>query len=262
MGNRLAGKVAVISGAGSSGPGIGVGKAMSILFAQQGARIVLVDKFEDRALETLRLIKDAGGEATVVAADVTDAAACQRVVDEAVTAFGTVDVLVNNAAISPLVGIVDTTPEVYAAVMAVNVQAAFMLTKAAIPIMSQQGGGAVVNITSVASIRGTGVAQTAYSTSKAALLGMTWDVACAYGKQGVRINCIAPGHIDTPMRTAEAATIGIDVTEVDMGPRTALGFEGDAWDIARAALFLASDDARFITGVHLPVDGGATVRMP
>jgi NAD(P)-dependent dehydrogenase (short-subunit alcohol dehydrogenase family) len=262
MGGRLDGKVAIVSGAGSSGPGVGVGKATSLLFATEGARVVLVDKFEDRALETLRLVKDAGGEATVVAADMTDPLSCQRAVDEAVAAFGGVNALVNNAAISPLVGLLDTTPEVYAEVMAINVQAAFMLTKAAVAHMIDHGGGAIVNITSTASIRGTGVGQTAYSASKAALLGMTADVACAYGKHGVRVNCIAPGHIDTPMRTAEATRIGIDVTTIDFGQRTALGFDGDAWDIARAALFLVSDDARYITAVHLPVDGGATARMP
>jgi NAD(P)-dependent dehydrogenase (short-subunit alcohol dehydrogenase family) len=224
--------------------------------------VLLVDMYEDRANETLHLVKEAGGEAAVVAADVTDATACQRVVDEAVHQFGGLDILVNNAAISPLVGILDTSPELFDQVIAVNVRGPFMLSKAAIPVMMQRGGGSIVNITSIAGIRGTGVAQTAYSTSKAALAGMTVDIANAYGRQGIRVNCVAPGHIDTPMRDAVAAEIGLDPSTLDMGARTSLGREGDAWDIARAALYLASDDARYVTGVHLSVDGGTSTRSP
>jgi NAD(P)-dependent dehydrogenase (short-subunit alcohol dehydrogenase family) len=241
---------------------MGVGKATSIVFAREGARVVLVDKFEDRAAETLAQVKDAGGEAAVVAADITDPAACRRVVDETIAQFGALHILVNNAAISPLVGVVDTDPDMYEQVMAVNVTGPFMLAKAAIPVMIEHGGGAIVNITSVAAIRGTGVPQTAYSTSKAALIGMTTDIACAYGRQGIRINAIAPGNIATPMRDSAALDAGIDPTTLNAANRTALGFEGDAWDIARAALFLTSEDARYITAVHLPVDGGTTARMP
>jgi NAD(P)-dependent dehydrogenase (short-subunit alcohol dehydrogenase family) len=262
MPGRIEGTVAIVSGAGSSGPGIGVGKATSILFAREGARVVLVDKFEDRATETLTQVNDAGGEGFVVVADITEPAACQRIVDEAVARYGTVDSLVNVAHFAPQLGLLDTSPDVYHQVMAVNVTAAFMLAKAAIPVMIQHGGGAIVNVTSVAALRGTGVSLTAYATSKAALVGMMNDIACAYGPQGIRVNSIAPGHVHTPMRDTGVAERGLDPATVDMGDRTALGFEGDGWDVARAALFLVSTDARYITAVHLPVDGGATARMP
>jgi NAD(P)-dependent dehydrogenase (short-subunit alcohol dehydrogenase family) len=259
---HLEGKVAIVSGAGSSGPGVGVGKATSVLFAQEGARLVLVDKFEDRAQQTLQMVKDAGGQGVVIVADITDPVECERIADKAVMQFDTIDILVNNAAISPLVGLVDTEPEVYARIMAVNVTGPFMLSKAVIPVMMTGGGGAIANITSIAAIRGTGVPETAYAASKAALLGMMVSVACAYGPQGIRINSIAPGHIDTPMRTLAAEEAGIDIKALDFSRRTALGIEGNAWDIARAALFLCSSDARYITGVHLPVDGGASVMTP
>jgi NAD(P)-dependent dehydrogenase (short-subunit alcohol dehydrogenase family) len=262
MVGRVEGKVAIVSGAGSSGPGVGVGKAVSVLFAREGARVVLVDKFEDRALETFAMVKDEGGTATVVVADVSDPAQCERITDEAVAQFGRIDILVNNAAISPLVGMLDTDAKLYEQIMAVNTTGPFMLSKAAIPVMIEGGGGAVANITSIAAIRGTGVPETAYAASKAALLGIMASVACAYGPKGIRINCIAPGHIDTPMRNLAGAEIGIDVKAIDFTSRNALGREGDAWDIARAALFLCSDDAAYITGVHLPVDGGAAARAP
>lgn len=260
--DSMKGKVAIVSGAGSSGPGVGVGKATSLLFAQAGARVVLVDKVETRARETLDAISEEGGEAVVVVADITDPDACQRVAETAVAHFGTVDILVNNAAISPPLDLLGTSPEVYEQVMAVNITGPFMLSKAVIPVMIAAGGGAIANITSLAAIRGTGVGAAAYATSKTALLGLTTDIACTYGRHGVRINAIAPGHINTPMRNQTAEQVGLDPSTVDMGDRTALGIEGDAWDIARAALFLCSPDARYITGVHLPVDGGASLRVP
>lgn len=259
---RLAGKVAVVTGAGSSGPGVGVGKATSVLLAREGARVVLVDLVEERAVETLRLIEQDGGEAHIVVADLADQSAPQQVIDSAVARYGTVDILVNNAAIAALVGILDTTPELFKRLMAINMVAPYLLTKAALPVMIEGGGGSIVNVVSVAAIRGTAAPQTAYAMAKSALLGMTVDIANAFGRNGIRINSIAPGHIDTPMRDGLATATGRTPGTLDFSDRTALGFEGDAWDIARAAVFLCGPDARYITGVLLPVDGGTTTRSP
>jgi len=257
----LEGKVAIVTGAGSSGPGVGTGKATSVLFARHGARVVLVDMFEDRAKETLAMIEHEGGDATIVTADLREITACNDVVDEAVARYGTVDIVVNNAAISSSTSILETTPELYHEVVAVNLTAPFFLTKAVIPVMIEAGGGSIVNITSIAALRGQGGrGRTAYSASKAGLYGLMVDVADAFGSQGIRINAIAPGIIDTPMRNATMVQAGVDPKQIDLSSKTSLGIEGDAWDIARAALFLAGPDARYLTGVLLPVDGGSTAR--
>jgi NAD(P)-dependent dehydrogenase (short-subunit alcohol dehydrogenase family) len=256
----LEGRVAIVTGAGSSGPGFGTGKAMSVLFAQHGARVVLVDKYEDRAKDTLGLIENYGGIGAIVVADLVDPTAYQKIVDEAVSSFGRIDVLVNNAANTAAVGLLETSPELYQQIVTVNLTAPFMMSRAVIPVMRRGGGGAIINISSIAAMRGMGVSQPAYAASKAGLVGLTIDLADGFGTQGIRVNCIAPGVINTPQRQAFALEAGIDPSTVNPGDRTALGREGDAWDIARTALFLASDAGQYITGVLLPVDGGATVR--
>ena len=260
-GGKLDGKVAIVTGAGSSGPGVGTGKAISVLFAQEGATVVLVDMVESRAKDTLARVEADGGNASVLVADVSDIATCQHIVDETVRRHGTVDILVNNAAISSSTSILDTTPELYSQVLAVNLTAPFFLTRAAIPIMVDAGGGSIVNIMSIAAMRGQGGrGRTAYAASKAGMWGLMVDVADSFGAQGIRINTIAPGIIDTPMRAAAMRQGGLDPATVDLSSKTSLGFEGDAWDIARASLFLAGPDGRYITGVLLPVDGGTTAR--
>lgn len=256
---KLKGKIAIVTGAGSSGPGVGTGKAISVLLAREGAKVVLVDKFEERAKETLALLEAEGGEALIVTVDLAEMGSAQMIVDETVSGFGGVDIVVNNAAIASSTSILDTTEELYAQILAVNLTAPFMLTKAAIPILIERGGGSIVNVISVAALRGQGgKGQTAYAASKAGLLGLMVDVADSYGKHGIRVNCVAPGIIDTPMRNNAIIQGGRDPATLDLGYKTALGIEGDAWDIARAALFLAGPDGRFITGVMLPVDGGST----
>ena len=200
---KLVGKVAIVTGAGSSGPGFGTGKAMSVCFAREGARLVLVDKFEDRAKETLALVEAEDGEAIVLTIDLAEVASAQWIVDEAVSAFGGVDILVNNAAIASSTSILETTPELYQQIIAVNLTAPFMLTKAVLPVLVERGGGSIINIISIAALRGQGGAgQTAYAAAKAGNVGLMVDVADAFGKHGVRVNCIAPGIIDTPMRAA------------------------------------------------------------
>jgi NAD(P)-dependent dehydrogenase (short-subunit alcohol dehydrogenase family) len=260
---KLDGLVAVVTGAGSSGPGFGTGKAISVLFAREGAKVVLVDMFEDRANETLRLIQEEGGEATVVTADLSQIPQCQTVIDEAVNRYGGVDVLVNNAAFPPCASMLETTPEIWEKSIAVNLTAPFFLTKAAIPVMTERGGGSVVFLSSIAAMRGQGGAGGgAYAAAKSGLHGMMTDISSAYGKRGIRFNCIAPGMVSTPMRSAQLERTGIDPDKLNqmLLDRTALGIAGDAWDVANAALYFASPESRYITSVLLPVDAGVTQR--
>jgi NAD(P)-dependent dehydrogenase (short-subunit alcohol dehydrogenase family) len=258
---KLEGKVAIVTGAGSQGPGWGTGKAISVLLAREGAKVVLVDQFEDRAKETLALIEDEGGEASIIVAELSAISATKTVIDETVARHGRLDILVNNAAISATVSLLDTTPELYEKVIAVNLTAPFFLSQAAIPAMAANDGGSIVNITSIAAVRGTGgTGQAAYAASKSALFGLMIDSADVYGKMGIRVNCVSPGIIDTPMRDSAMRQVGIEPGQIDLSTKTSVGFEGDAWDIARAVLFLAGPDGRFVSGVHIPIDGGTTAR--
>ena len=261
MTGKLEGKVAIVTGAGSSGPGLGTGKAISVLLARDGARVVLVDMYEDRAKETLDMIEGEGGQATVVTADLGDLTEAQRVVDRAVEVYGRVDVLVNNAAISSSTSLLDTSIDLLQRILAVNLAAPFMLIKAVVPVMQQVGGGSIVNISSIAALRGQGgQGCTAYASAKAGLEGLMKDVADAYGKSGIRVNCVAPGIIDTPMRNQAMLQAGVQPGTIDLTHKVSLPHEGDAWDIARATVFLAGPDGRYITGVMLPVDGGTVAR--
>jgi NAD(P)-dependent dehydrogenase (short-subunit alcohol dehydrogenase family) len=257
MDGRVAGKVAIVTGAGSSGPGIGVGKAISIVLAREGAEVLLVDKVAERAEETLRLVEEAGGKAQVFKADVSTPADCEAMVEGAVAGFGGLDILINNAAITRHVSIVDTSIELYEAIVGVNLTGSFMACKFAVPALIARGGGSIVNIGSIASVRESGSTHPAYSASKAALLGLTIDLAGAYGRDNVRVNAVLPGIIATPMARAVAARQG----DSEVGANL-LGRTGDAWDVAHAVLFLCSDEAAYITGVTLPVDGGAVAAMP
>ena len=258
---RLAGQVAIVTGAGSVGEGFGTGKAISVLFAREGARVVLVDREESRAADTRGLIEAEGGEAVVVAADIADPSSWELIVGTAVDRFGTVDVLVNNAALANTIGILDTGLDDLQEIIAVNLVAPFMLTKAAIPVMVRDGGGSIIYISSVAGLRGQGGdGRTAYAATKSAMTGMTVDLADAFGRQGIRVNTIAPGLIATPHRAHLLAEQGLDEASFHLADKTCLGVEGESWDVANAALFLASPEGRYLTGVVLPVDGGSISR--
>jgi NAD(P)-dependent dehydrogenase (short-subunit alcohol dehydrogenase family) len=258
---KLDGKVAIVTGAGSVGEGYGTGKAISVLFAREGATVVLVDKDESRVNESLRLIEEEGGTASVVIADLLDIEAGQHIVDEAVARHGAVDVLVNNAAVAVPISILETSIELLQNTIAVNLTAPFLLSKAVIPVMVKRGGGAIIYISSITAMRGAGGnGRTAYAATKASMMGMTVDLADAFGKDGIRVNTIAPGQITTPHRAALMADLGLDINDYNLAEKTCLGREGDSWDIARAALFLAGPDGSYITGHLLPVDGGATSR--
>ncbi|HJT41134.1 MAG TPA: SDR family oxidoreductase [Sphingobium sp.] len=254
---KLEGKVAIVTGAGgkpSATGAFGTGKATALLLAQHGAKIVVVDRHQDRADGTKRLIEEAGGEAVTVIANLAAEADCQRIVQEAIAAFGRVDILVNNAAVSPWKTLLETTAQDLQDSITVNLTIPFLLSKAAIPEMIKEGGGAIVNISTLAAIRGAAT-MPAYSAAKAGMTGLTISTAAGYGQQGVRCNAIIVGALDTPLR--RSAVPG------DYVPRfTALSTEGDAWDIARATLFLVSDDSSHITGVLLPVDSGNSILSP
>ncbi|MDX6745122.1 SDR family NAD(P)-dependent oxidoreductase [Actinocorallia sp. A-T 12471] len=259
---RVEGKVAIVTGAGSTpGPGIGTGKATAVVLAREGAKVLLVDLFPERAEDTLRLIEKEGGEASVFAADATQAADCEEMVATAVERYGTVDVLVNNIGRAALGTVVDTSEEEWDRALDVNLRTAFLASKYAVPVMAEQGGGSIVNVASISALRGDGTA--AYSAAKGGMLALTVDMAYAHGRDGIRVNAVAPGHITTPMVMSVSAP----------GPRAEfmntlrseaglLGTPGDGWDVAYAAAFLASDEARWITGVTLPVESGVLSVTP
>ena len=261
-GQRLNDEVAIVVGAGTSAPGLGIGQAIARLFAEEGAAVALVDLYEDRARETQTFIEKDGGKSIVVQANIAETEACENAVAQTVSAFGKVSVLVNVAAYTPLRSVADTSREEFDKVMAVNVTGPFSMTRAALPSMIEHNKGSIIHIGSVSSIRSGRGRQSAYAASKSALLGLMIDLANEQGLNGIRCNTISPGMIETPLRRQTLRDMGLDPESIPFGPQSSLGHSGDAWDIARAALFLASDESRFITGVHLPVDGGLTTRQP
>jgi NAD(P)-dependent dehydrogenase (short-subunit alcohol dehydrogenase family) len=255
---RLAGKVAIVTGAGSGGPdaGVGIGQAISIAFAREGASVVLFDRDRERAEATRRAIDELGGTATPHVGDITRSSDCEAAVRAAVERFGGLDILVNNAAIAKHAPITETDEELYDETLDINLKGSFLACKHAIPALVTRGGGSIINIGSVAGIRDTGTGQAAYAASKAGQLGLTIELAGTYGRDNVRVNAVLPGMVATPMLLASPR-----VQEV-AGRLNLLGRLGDAWDIAHAVVFLCSDEASYITGVTLPVDGGATAGMP
>jgi NAD(P)-dependent dehydrogenase (short-subunit alcohol dehydrogenase family) len=257
---RLAGKVAIITGAGSRPADTdsliaGNGKAMSILFAREGARVALIDGRPDWVATTHQIIAAEGGESIVVEADVADDESCRRAVEQVLAAFGAVNILVNNVGVTGPAGTAtEVDPEAWERAMRINVTSMMLMAKYALPPMAAAGGGAIVNISSVSGLLG-GHPSLLYPTSKSAVIGLTRALASHHAPQGVRVNCIAPGTVFTPMVASRGMT-----PELRLARRqgTLLKTEGTAWDVAAAAAFLASDAARWITGVVLPVDAGAT----
>jgi NAD(P)-dependent dehydrogenase (short-subunit alcohol dehydrogenase family) len=250
--SRLAGKVAIVTGAGSRGPGLGNGKATAILFAREGARVLCVDVMEERAEETVGLIRAEGGEAEPFAADVTRAGDCRAMVAAAAERWGGLDVLHNNVGIESRRDLLDVTEEEWDRVLSVDLKSMFLATREAVPAMTARGGGAVVCVSSVSGMRGHG--RTAYAAAKAGVIGFVRSVAVQLGPKGIRVNAIAPGTVWTPMVE-------------DLGPEarerrrraTPLGTEGTGWDVGWGAVYLASDEARWVTGQVLVIDAGLTV---
>jgi NAD(P)-dependent dehydrogenase (short-subunit alcohol dehydrogenase family) len=248
---RLAGKVALVTGAGSRGPGVGNGKAAAILFARERARVLCVDRVKERAEETVGLIRAKGGEAEPFAADVTAAADCRAMVEAAVGHWGGLDVLHNNVGIESRGGVMEITEDEWDRVMAVDLKSMLLATQAAVPAMERRRAGAIICISSIAGLRGYG--RTAYAAAKAGVIGFVKSVAVQLGPRGIRVNAIAPGTVWTPMVE-------------DLGPEarerrrraTPLGTEGTAWDVGWGAVYLASDEARWVTGQVLVIDAGLT----
>jgi NAD(P)-dependent dehydrogenase (short-subunit alcohol dehydrogenase family) len=261
MAGRLAGKVALVTGAGSSGPGWGNGKAAAVLFAREGAKVFLVDVNEDAVGETTAIIEGEGGICAARRADVSRSSEVGALVGACVETFGRIDVLHNNVGISALGGAVETDEASWDRVFEVNLKSVFLTCKYVLPIMVAQGGGSIVNISSVAAIRWGGVAYLSYSASKAALNQLTKCVGLEYARRGIRCNCILPGLIDTPMPRVQLieAFAGTGGVEEMLRVRDAIsptGKQGEPWDVAYAALFLASDESKYVNAAELVVDGG------
>lgn len=253
--DRLKDRVAIVTGAGSRAEGIGNGRASAILLARNGARVVLVDTKTEWAERTREMIAEEGGEALVVTADVTAPEECARIVAAGVERWGRIDILVNNVGIGGPPGTAtEVDVEGWTKGLAVNVTSMMLMAKYAIPEMIGTGGGSIVNIASVAGLRG-GIANLLYPTSKGAVVNMTRAMAYHHGRDGIRVNCICPGMVYTPMVYAAGMS---DELRQARRMRSALQTEGTGWDVAGGVLYLASDDARWVTGVILPIDAGAT----
>ncbi|MBI5947295.1 MAG: SDR family oxidoreductase [Chloroflexi bacterium] len=253
---RLEGKVAIVTGAGSQTEGIGNGRAAAVVFAREGARVLLVDRKLAAAEQTREMIAAEGGVADAFEADVTNSADCRAMVARAVERWGRLDILDNNVGIGGAGTVVTVDEDEWDRVMRVNVKGMMLASKAAVPAMAANGGGAIVNISSIAALRPRGM--TPYSTSKGAVIALTRAMAVDHAREGIRVNCIAPGPVYTPM--VYAAGMPEEVRE-RRRRASLLQLEGTGWDIGYAALFLVSDEARYITGVVLPVDGGVTISV-
>ena len=263
MGNRIKGKVAIVTGAGSIGPGVGNGKATAIVFAREGAKVMAADYNLEAAEETKRLIDKEGGECVTFKADVTSTSDCKNMMETCIETFGKIDILHNNVGIGGYGGPVEISEEDWDKIMNINLKSMFLTCKYVLPHMEKQKSGSIINISSINAIAIT-VPAVAYSTSKAGVIAFTREVAFQYATKGIRVNAILPGLIKTPM----VAFYGKDAyggdVEAMWEKRDAMSptrKQGEPWDIAHAALFLASDEAKYITGTTLIVDGCITGTM-
>jgi NAD(P)-dependent dehydrogenase (short-subunit alcohol dehydrogenase family) len=256
----LAGKVAIVAGGGAKDDGIGNGRAAALLLAKAGTKVLVVDQEQALAERTVALVREAGGTASALGADLTRPAECRRMVEAAVDTYGRLDFLDNNIGIGSKGSVVDEPLETYRHVMQINVEVMFLTAKHAIPAMLKTAGkGAIVNISSISALRPRGL--TIYTTSKAAVIGLTQAMAVDHGKDGIRVNCVAPGPVYTPMVYARGNGMS-DAARDARRKASALGIEGTGWDIGHAVRFLLSDHARYITGHTLVVDGGVTLQAP
>lgn len=259
MAGRVEGKVAIVTGAGSAAdaPGDGIGQAIATALVREGASVLLVDRDGERGEATRAGLAEGPGKSECFVGDVTSPTDCEGMVAAAIEQFGGLDILVNNAAITFHAPITETSVKQYDQVLDINLKGSFLACQAAIPAMIERGGGSIVNIGSVAGVRDSGTSHPAYCASKAGQLGLMVDLAGEYGRKNIRSNAVLPGMVATPMM-ASVGTVNDDIR----ARLNLLGRMGDAWDIAHAVLFLCSDEAAYITGVTLPVDGGATMAMP
>lgn len=264
MTRRLEGKVAIVTGAGCVGPGWGNGRAVAVRFAEEGARIFAVDISADAMQETIARVAAVGGEMTTWTGDATRSDDVRAMVDACVAKYGRVDILVNNVGGSRKGGPVDLSEADWDAQIAFNLKSVFLACKYVIPVMEAQGGGSIVNTASTSGTRWTGAAQVGYASAKAGIIQLSNVTAVQYAKKNIRVNTVIPGQMHTPMVEArlagQRAGGDIDALLAQRQARIPLGFMGDGRDTANAALFLASDEARFVTGAQIVVDGGMSVR--
>jgi NAD(P)-dependent dehydrogenase (short-subunit alcohol dehydrogenase family) len=254
----LAEKVAIVAGGGAAGDGIGNGRAAAILLARAGTKVLVVDRDLALAERTVAMIAANGGTAVAHAADLTDETQAKDAVSAALDRFGRVDFLDNNVGIASRGTVVDEKAETWRRLMQVNVETMFLTSKHAIPAMIRTAGrGAIVNISSISALRPRGL--TAYTTTKAAVIGLTRAMAIDHARDGIRVNCVAPGPVYTPMVYSRGMS---DKTREQRRRASALGIEGTGWDVGHAVRFLLSDHARYITGQTLVVDGGVTLQAP
>ena len=254
----LSGRVAIVTGAGARGDGIGNGRAAAILLAEAGAHVLAVDRKPDLAAATVDMISAEGGGAIAIGADVTVESDCEAMTQAALERWGRLDILVNNVGIGSSGTVVTEDVDRWERVMDVNLTSMVLASRHAIPAMiSHSGGGAVVNISSISALRPRGM--TAYSTSKGAIMALTSAMAVDHGADGVRVNCVAPGPVRTPL-------VGGDEMPPELAEArrraSVLRIEGNGWDVGAAVRFLCTDEARYITGHTLVVDGGVTLRGP
>jgi NAD(P)-dependent dehydrogenase (short-subunit alcohol dehydrogenase family) len=264
MEKRLQDKIAIISGAGCVGPGWGNGRAAAVIFAEHGAKVFAVDKSLDAMEETKIRIEESGGEAQFYECDMMRSESVENMVESCVSAYGQVDILVNNIGGSAPGGPVELSEDAWDAQVDYNLKTVFLSCKYVIPIMEKNGGGAIVNTSSTSGLRWTGAAQVAYASTKAGIIQFSRVTAVQYASKGIRANSVVPGQMHTPMVETRLAKqrAGGDVQKLldQRLARIPLGFMGDGRDTAYAALFLASDEARFITGTEIIVDGGMSAR--
>jgi NAD(P)-dependent dehydrogenase (short-subunit alcohol dehydrogenase family) len=261
---RLEGKVALVTGAGSAGPGWGNGRAIAVRFAEEGAQVFGIDRGTGQIAETIAKVAQAGGTLVTATCDVTRRDSVEAMVEQCIARFGRIDILVNNVGGSAKGGPIEMSEEVWDAQIDANLKSVFLTCKFVLPHMLEQGRGAIVNIASTSGIRWSGSAQIAYAASKSGVIQFSRVLAVQHASQGIRVNSVVPGQLHTPMVEVRLAAqrAGGDV-EALLGQRQSripLPFMGDGRDTAAAALFLASDEARFVTGTELVVDGGMSVR--
>lgn len=258
MGHRLTSKVAMVMGAGSSEAGWSNGKAAAALYSREGAVVYAVDINLNAAQATRDLILKEGGTCVALQADVTSSADLKKAVEQITQDHGRIDLLHNNVGITEMGDVVEASEASWRRVLDTNLTGVFLTCKHVIPVMLSQGSGAIVNVSSLASIQVNRYPYPSYSAAKAGLNQLTRAMAVQYAKDGIRVNAVLPGVMDTPLIYRQISGQFEDIEEMRRQRHAAspMGKMGDAWDVAHAALFLASDEAKYITGVCLPVDGG------
>ena len=264
MAKRLQGKVAIVGGAGSVGPGWGNGRATAVLFAREGASVMLVDHDRAAAEATAAIVVEEGGACEIAELDVTDFAAVSAMVEHCRKAFGRIDILQNNVGGSIPGGPEEMSVEEFRSQLDLNLTSAFVGCKAVLPLMQRQGAGVITNVGSVGGLRHLGHDHVGYSAAKAGLVQFTRQLAVRYGPKGIRCNTVIPGLIDTPLLeqrvSKQAGRLDLAGLRTEGKVRVPLGRRGDAWDVAYAALYLASDEAKYVTGTEIVVDGGLLAR--